>query len=129
MASIPLKVIPDPGMTRSTLMRGGEGTVVFHGDYSGPVHSCGGCDAPLLEGVRRTNVVDLVLLCNACGAFNESPAGELGRADTSGIEKPIMFPAGRYDLTETITVHERQVMASERALMLSGIGTPVRFEP
>jgi hypothetical protein len=128
MARIALKVIADPGVTRSTLLRGGDGTVVFHGDFTGPVHACGACDAPLLEGVRRTNVVDLVLFCNACGAYNESPAAELGRTDTTWIEKPIMFPAGRYDLTEEITVHERRVMASERSLLLSGIGTPVRFE-
>lgn len=127
MARTPLNSIPDPGLTRSTLVREGEGTVVFTGDYEGPVYTCGSCGAPLIEGVRGTHVVDLMLFCNACGSYNESPAADVEGIDPSTIEKPVMFPPGRYALTEPITLHERWVMASESALREGGIA-PVRFQ-
>ncbi len=128
MARIPLAVIPDPGLTRSTLLREGEDSVIFSGDFEGPIFTCGGCDAPLIEGVRRTHVVDLVLFCRACGAYCESPASTLADIDPASIERPVMFPPGRYELTDVITVHDRWVMASERAMQGARIATPVRYQ-
>ncbi|HEV2127441.1 MAG TPA: hypothetical protein VGR22_02350 [Thermomicrobiales bacterium] len=128
MTRTPLTVIPDPGLTRSTLLREGEDSIIFSGDFEGPVFTCGGCDAPLIEGVRPTYVVDLVLFCRACGAFSESPASSLADIDLAKIERPVMFPPGRYELSDAITVHDRWVMASERALQGTRIAAPVRYE-
>ena len=129
MHPVPLTVIPDPGLTRSTLLRAGRGTVVLTGDFDGPICTCGGCGAPLIEGVRSDHVVDLVLTCNACGACNDVPVTSVRDIDPATIEKPVVFPAGRYELTEAITVHERWVLASERALQGSSTFVPVRYYP
>ena len=107
----PLTVIPDPVRTRSTLLRGGEGTVVFRGASTSPVYTCGGCGAPLIEGVEGTHLVDLVLACNACGAFNESPATDTAHLNPSRVGGPVMFPPGRYELTDEMDVQEGFVMA------------------
>lgn len=128
MANIPLTTIPDPGRRRSTLVRGGDGTMIFVGTFAGPVYTCGACGAPLIEGVRGTNLVDLVLSCNACGAYNESPAADTRHLGPASTEAPVQFPAGRYDLTTEIHVREDAVMASARALRSHPIGTPVPFD-
>lgn len=128
MAHIPLRTIPNPGRTRSTLVRGGGGTVIFAGSFAGPVYTCGSCGASLIEGVRGTNIVDLVLWCSACGAYNESPAGDTQHLDPASTEAPVQFPAGRYDLTTEIHVRDDSVMASDRALRTRPVGTPVSFD-
>ena len=129
MIRIPLQTVPDPGAGRSTLVRRGDGTLVFDGDYDGPAYTCGACGAELIRGVRGEYIIDLVLVCNACDACNLSPA-----ADTSGIamttcERPVTFPVGRYELTGSITVHDRWVMGSERALRSAPVRDAVQEHP
>jgi hypothetical protein len=33
---------------------------------------CGLCDSPLIVGMRTSQVENLVVKCNGCGAFNET---------------------------------------------------------
>lgn len=70
---IMLKVIPEPDPnTRSVFIYKGEGTVIFEGDSANVEQCCGSCGAPLTIGVPPERIRNLVLKCNACGAFNET---------------------------------------------------------
>jgi hypothetical protein len=75
-----LLVIPEPEEgTRSILGSEGEGTVVMQNpERETPVHTCGSCEAPLLVGVGPAQVQNIVLRCNACGAYNETMPGPGG---------------------------------------------------
>jgi hypothetical protein len=74
---IKLHVIPEPAQgTRSVLLREGEGTVVFRADHAPRVvMDCGACDARLVQGVPVSQIENVVLKCNGCGAFNETVEG------------------------------------------------------
>ena len=122
MATVPLRILRAVAPASSVLLRAGEGTVVFEGDYSGVAYSCGGCGAVLIDGVRGEHIVDLVLACNACGAWNASPAADVRGIAPDQIERPVSFPPGTYELTGPITVHARWVMASAPALAGEELG-------
>lgn len=73
---IRLHVIPEPApRTRSVINRQGEGTVIFRSDQ-GPNTTlvCGKCAAPLAERMLVNQLQGMVLRCNQCGSYNESPA-------------------------------------------------------
>lgn len=127
MGHTKMRTIPDPEFTRSTIQREGEGSVVFRGPQIGLVYVCGSCGAPVLDGVPGSHVVDLILRCNGCGAFNESPASDVARLVGKAIKGPVMFPVGRYRITKDIDVPETMVMASERSLQATGLGNPVKY--
>lgn len=128
MHFVALQVIPEPDLSRSTLMRQGEGTVIFDGDFAGPSYVCGACSAPLIEGVQGDHIIDLVLWCNACNSYNEAPSADTALLDGTSIETPVTFPPGRYEPSEPITVHERFVMMSSRAQRGQPLGTPVQYD-
>lgn len=127
MADIPLRSLPAPPPGASVLIRAGEGTVIFDGDYTGPAYTCGGCGAVLIDGVRGAHLVDLVLSCNICGAWNASPAADPHGIDPAAVERPVVFPPGQFELTAPATVHARWVMASETALEGTALGIPVPY--
>lgn len=65
---------PEPEDKRSVLLGSGEGTVYFNGpDFRQPPMVCGACGAHLIEGMRRGQIDSVVLYCNACGAYNDTP--------------------------------------------------------
>ena len=67
-------VIPEPEPnTRSVLLYTGPGTVVMRGPGNVTM-VCGQCNSPLLEGMKVTQVQNLVFRCKNCGAFNETLA-------------------------------------------------------
>jgi hypothetical protein len=74
---VPLHVIPepDPG-TRSVFEKVGKGTVLFQGTSGSTAYGCGKCGEPLVVGVPLEQLVNLVLGCSSCGAFNKTPAGQ-----------------------------------------------------
>jgi hypothetical protein len=111
-----METIPEPGSTRSILQRTGQGTVILHGPNVGLRYACGSCGAPLIDGVPGKYVVDLVLACNACGAFNESPGEDTTRARMTDAVGAVAVPPGRHRLTQPLRVMDRGVFASERAL-------------
>ncbi len=79
MAKIRLRVIPEPEEgTRAVLAKneGDDETVFFSGEHTGRIYVCGACNAPLMEGVSREQVGNVVLTCPACGAFNEAKTSQ-----------------------------------------------------
>jgi hypothetical protein len=71
--TIRLKVIPEPDPnTRTIFVYDGDGTVVMSGFASGLSMNCGKCDSPLVRGLNRGQITDVVLRCKGCGAFNET---------------------------------------------------------
>jgi hypothetical protein len=73
---IRLHVIPEPKKgTRSVLLYSGEGTqMITTPNGPGIKLVCGKCDAPLAGGVPVSKIQGMVLRCNKCGSFNETPA-------------------------------------------------------
>lgn len=70
---IPLKVIPEPDPdARSVFIYEGEGTIVFRGFEVGLALCCGQCKSHLVIGLKREQIQNVVLKCNACGAYNET---------------------------------------------------------
>ena len=68
-----LRVIPEPeGDTRAVLTKEGAGTVLVRADHSDVTFHCGGCGKPLVVGMHSSQLANLVLKCNQCGAFNET---------------------------------------------------------
>jgi len=74
---IPLQVIPepDPG-TRAVFQQIGDDTILFQGTSGSTAYICGRCSEPLVVGVPLEHLVNLVLACSSCGAFNETQAGQ-----------------------------------------------------
>lgn len=71
---IRLAVIPEPEPnTRSVLIYTGEGTVVMRGPGNVTME-CGNCGAPIIVGVKTSQLQNLVFKCPNCGAFNETLA-------------------------------------------------------
>lgn len=67
-----LNVIKKPAEgSRSVMVYEGEGTVAMRGVGS-VTYACGGCRAPILEGLDPGQVQNLVFRCNGCGAYNET---------------------------------------------------------
>jgi hypothetical protein len=72
---VPLTVIPEPAEgTRAVLLYTGEGTIVMRGQAD-TLMTCGACGVPLIDGVLRANIRDVVVKCPACGEFNETLPG------------------------------------------------------
>jgi hypothetical protein len=69
-----LAVIPEPAPnTRSVLILDAPGTILLRGkDAPNLILECGLCDSPLIVGMRTSQVENLVVKCNGCGAFNET---------------------------------------------------------
>jgi hypothetical protein len=129
MPPIPLTVLQAVAPASSVLLRAGEGTVVFDGDYTGPAYTCGSCGAVLIDGARGEHLVDLVLSCNACGAWNASPVADIAHILPGEVEPPVAFPPGTYELTAPITVHDGWVMASAAALAGGTLGVAAPYRP
>jgi len=66
---------PDPG-TRSVFQHIGDGTILFQGKSGLTAYVCGKCGEPLIVGVPLEQLVNLVLGCSNCGAFNETQAAK-----------------------------------------------------
>jgi len=49
----------------------GEGTVAMRGSAN-LVFVCGGCRAPIIDGVLTNQLHNLVFRCNGCGTYNET---------------------------------------------------------
>lgn len=70
---IKLRVIEESAIAdRAVLRLEGTDTVVMRGSESAPDICCGSCGTALIVGVPRRQVANLVLRCNACGAFNDA---------------------------------------------------------
>ncbi|WP_318368536.1 SEC-C metal-binding domain-containing protein [Enterobacter sp.] len=70
--TITLNVIPEPDPdARGVIIYQGEGTVAFTGYEVGLALLCGECNSPLVVGVPKDNINNIVIRCNACGAYNE----------------------------------------------------------
>lgn len=71
---VQMGVIPEPKPgTRSVMVYTGEGTVVMRGEGPGNVTmECGTCSAPLIVGMKTSQLRNLVFKCKACGSFNET---------------------------------------------------------
>lgn len=68
-----LAVIPEPDPdTRAVQILTGPGTIIIQGDACGLSMDCGKCGASLVVGLKREQVRQIVLKCNACGAFNDT---------------------------------------------------------
>lgn len=111
-----MDTIPDPGLSRSTLLRIGEGTVLLKGPNSCLRYKCGQCGEVLINGVPGKYVVDLVLACNACGAFNQSPGVDTSRRRMTDVTNVLAVPVGLHYLPEPLIARDRGLFASERAL-------------
>jgi DNA-directed RNA polymerase subunit RPC12/RpoP len=75
--TVPLRVIPEPDPeTRSVFRKVGDGTILFQGRLSSTAYVCGKCGEPLVVGMPLEELVNLVLGCANCGAFNETQTGE-----------------------------------------------------
>lgn len=122
-----LRVIPDPGYERSTMQREGDGTVVFRGSRTGLSHVCGACGAVLLEGIAGSHVIDLVLRCNGCDAYNESPTLTTHHLAGKHIIGPVLVPVGRYPILREQVIQDGTVLASEQALGGDPAGSRRRF--
>ena len=74
-----LTVIPDAEVDPKTMsilspMHRSEQTVLFRGEgRTTPVWDCGSCSSPLLVGISRGQIVNVVLQCPKCLAYNLSP--------------------------------------------------------
>ncbi|EHU5129695.1 SEC-C domain-containing protein [Vibrio vulnificus] len=67
-----LTVIPEPDPnTRSVFIYDGEGTTVFQGYDSNLELICGNCSSPLVSGINRNQISNIVIRCKQCGKFNE----------------------------------------------------------
>lgn len=67
-----LKVIPEPDPnTRSVFIYDGEGTTAFQGYDSNLELVCGNCSSPLVSGINRNQINNIVIRCKQCGKFNE----------------------------------------------------------
>ena len=67
-----LSVIRKPAEgTRTVFVSQGPDTVMMRGDAN-VVFTCGGCRAPILDGVRADQVRNIVFRCNGCGCYNET---------------------------------------------------------
>jgi hypothetical protein len=69
----------------------GAETIYIDGSHDGSEkpslsQDCGACGAPLIVGVSRGAITDLVLRCPACGAFNDTKWG----SDSSRVPR---FPS------------------------------------
>lgn len=72
-----LRVIPPPANgSRSILQLDAPGTILVQGNGGGPAvsYDCGNCGSPLLVDVTEDQVRNVVLKCNNCGSYNESPS-------------------------------------------------------
>jgi hypothetical protein len=74
---IKLAVIPEPEPDSRTIYQAldpGQGTVLVTGGLNPPrvTLECGNCGAPLVEGLKTSQLHNLVFLCNACGFYNET---------------------------------------------------------
>lgn len=62
---------PDPN-TRTVFEKANEGTIYWQGSATNIGLVCGTCAAVLVAGMRREQIVNIVLRCKQCGAFNET---------------------------------------------------------
>jgi hypothetical protein len=73
MKRIHLRSIPEPEPnTRAVFFHKGPGTVVMYGDGD-TTFVCASCESALAENVWELQIRNIVLVCAACGAFNELP--------------------------------------------------------
>lgn len=73
--AVKLAVIPKPPFkTASVMEHRGEGTIFIQGYEAKLRHDCGSCAAPLIVGLPPGRVSRLVLRCNACGSYNDTPS-------------------------------------------------------
>lgn len=70
---VPLKVIPepDPGF-RSVLVKTTEGSRIIRARETTLALECGQCRAPLVVGLRKEQIRNVVLKCNQREAFNDT---------------------------------------------------------
>ncbi|NOU00060.1 MAG: SEC-C domain-containing protein [Gallionella sp.] len=69
---IALKIIPepDPG-TRAVFEMTNNANILFQGFETEIGLVCGACSKVLAAGINREQIINVVLKCNQCGAFNE----------------------------------------------------------
>jgi hypothetical protein len=69
---VAMRPIPDPpDATRAVLIKSGAGTIIIGGQGGGLSFVCGRCSATLAEDINGGRLNNLVLVCKACGTFNE----------------------------------------------------------
>ena len=71
-----LKVIPKPAEgTRTVLVPKRNVLPVIKGnippEHGGLTFQCGNCGAPLINGVKKGQVRNIVIKCPLCGSYNE----------------------------------------------------------
>ncbi|MGZ4970821.1 MAG: SEC-C metal-binding domain-containing protein [Methylobacter sp.] len=70
---VPLRVIPEPDPdTRTVFEKTGDGTILFQGCDTNIALVCGGCGAPLAEGLEPSQFKGIILRCKQCMAYNET---------------------------------------------------------
>ena len=70
-----LRAIPKPDETTRTVFTKTDDpdSLFFQGEAGVDLsYDCGACGAPLAYGVRPGQLVNLVLQCGRCGAYNET---------------------------------------------------------
>lgn len=73
MSLLRLRVIPEPEPNTRSVLRAKMDGPYFRGQDSAlPDLVCGLCSHVLATGIDRLQIIDLVLHCKNCGAFNET---------------------------------------------------------
>lgn len=114
-----LRVIPEPGGERSVFAPGDgwEGSIYFRGPDNEPPCVCGACETELITGIDGNFIVDIVLQCSRCGAFNESLASSMDALRGRWINDPVItIPPGRFRTCEVGVPKGNIVWISERAM-------------
>lgn len=72
MPKVALQVVPEPhDLEKTVFHHGGGETVVVYGPARGHDYVCGACAAMLIVGMEPGQIANVVVMCAACGAFNE----------------------------------------------------------
>jgi hypothetical protein len=70
---VSLRVIPEPDPnTRTVFQLTGSATLLIQGFETGLSLDCGGCGTPLVTGIHREQIQNIVIRCKNCKAFNEA---------------------------------------------------------
>lgn len=69
-------VIPEVDPAKMTILeKQGPNSLIFDNSTGPPITMvCGKCGAALVRGMNVSQLINLVLACNSCGAFNETLA-------------------------------------------------------
>lgn len=121
--STPLRLVANDVVDgRAVINRTDTGTIAFRSTVEGSDFTCGRCGALVIEGVHGDHLVDLVLICNACGSANESPGTSFEGLIGQPILVPVSLPVGVFRIAQAVALSPQSVFAS--ALSVSAAGIP-----